>query len=66
MNKVKLMILSIMIMFIVNVSVFCVLVYNMRHIYVKDIGGSSVEEGTHESINIEKGEILIINKCDKK
>lgn len=66
MNKVKMMVLAIMIMFIVNVSVFCILVYHMNEIYTNGLhlNGTPEEKG-NKSINIDKGEILIINKCEK-
>ncbi len=66
MNKLKMLILAIMIMFIVNVSVFCVLIYGMYHMDATTLKvGAAPTEAGNKSITIEHGEILIINDCKK-
>lgn len=66
MNKLKLLILAIMLMFIVNVSVFCVLIYGIYHMGTSPLTlGDVPHEANNKSISIEYGEILIINKCQK-
>jgi heme/copper-type cytochrome/quinol oxidase subunit 2 len=67
MNKVKIMVLAIMMMFIVNVSVFCVLVYSLRNIQTSPFNmNGSPSMSSDKTINIQNGEILIVNKCEKK
>lgn len=67
MNKVKVLVLAIMMIFTINVSLLCVLIYSATRVVTK--GQNMLEAGKSDSgtntITIQNGEILIIDKCNQ-